>query len=148
MINCIFENNSKSSLRHVCVDTIVIKNNKILLVQRVDKLLEGGKWGLIGGFVERDETLKQAVSREVFEETGYKVSNIKLLTIRDNPNRPHEDRQNIAFVFSCRAGKKTGKPDWESVSQKWFSFDSLPKEKEIAFDHYKNIKLYKKMLLK
>ena len=142
MIKCTFENGDSAMLRHVCVDTLVIKENKLLLVKRVDKLLEGGKWGVIGGFVERDENIKQAAAREVMEETGYAVSNIQLMTIRDNPDRPHEDRQNIAFVFFCEAGEKIGKPDWESTTQEWFSFDSLPKEEEIAFDHYKNIELY------
>ena len=106
--------------------------------------MEGGKWGLVGGFMERDETAKQAVKREVFEETGYRVSNIGLLTIRDNPDRPREDRQNVAFVFFCEAGGKDGKADRESTAQKWFSFDDLPKEEEIAFDHYQNIRLYLK----
>lgn len=142
MIKCIFENGDNASLRHVCVDTLVVKDDKLLLVKRVDKLLEGGKWGLIGGFVERDETIKQAAAREVLEETGYVVNNIQLLTIRNNPNRPHEDRQNIAFVFFCEAVEKTGQPDWESTVQEWFSFDTLPKEEEIAFDHYDDIKLY------
>lgn len=144
MIKCSFEDGNDALLRHVCVDTLVIKDDKILLVKRVNKLLEGGKWGLIGGFVERNETAKQAVEREVFEETGYKITNINLLTIRDNPDRPHEDRQNFAFVYLCEAGEKAGQPDKESTAQEWFSFDNLPQEQEIAFDHYKNIQLYLK----
>ena len=142
MINCTLEDGGQGQFRHVCADTLVIKNGKILLVKRVDKLLEGNKWGLAGGFVERDETIKQAVEREVLEETGYKIANAQLLTIRDNPDRPHEDRQNVAFVYFCEAGDKVGQPDEESSVQEWFSFDNLPPEQEIAFDHYKNIQLY------
>ena len=96
MLTCIFENGERASLRHAVVDALVLDKQKILLVKRAKKLLEGGKWALIGGFVGRDENLKQAVAREVMEESGYKVKNITLLTIRDNPNRPKEDRQNIA----------------------------------------------------
>lgn len=132
------------SKRHVCVDTLVLKEDKVLLVKRVDKLLEGGKWGLVGGFVERDETSKDAVVREVFEETGYRVENVKLLAIRDNPDRPHEDRQNYAFIFFCEAKEKDGKPDWESTDQRWFSFDNLPPKEDFAFDHYEDIQLYLK----
>lgn len=101
--------------------------------------------GLIGGYVERDENLKQAVEREVMEETGYAVTNIKLLTIRHNPDRPHEDRQNISFVFFCAAGQKIGSSDWESTEQQWFELDHVPPE-EVAFDHYENIELYQKYL--
>lgn len=142
MINCTFEDGGKVSLRHVNVDNIVIKDDKILMVHRVQKLLEGGKWGLVGGFVDRDETVKEAVEREIFEETGYRVKNITLLGLNDNPDRPHEDRQNIAFVFFCEAGVKEGSPDNESTEQKWFFLDSLPSKEEIAFDHFKNIQNY------
>jgi len=142
MISCTFEDGGKAGLRHVVADTLVLKDNKILLVKRADKLLEGGKWGLIGGFVDRDENLIQTVKREVFEETGYRVSDIKLLTINDNPDRPHEDRQNIAFVFFCNAGEKEGTADAESTSQEWFDLNNLPKEEAVAFDHYQDIQLY------
>jgi len=142
MISCVFEDGGKVSLRHVVVDTLVLKDNKVLLVKRADKLLEGGKWGLIGGFVDRDENLIQTVNREVFEETGYRVSGVTLLTIRDNPDRPHEDRQNISFVFFSKAGKKEGIADKESTSQEWFNFNNLPKKEELAFDHYQDIQLY------
>lgn len=143
MIHCTFEDGGKASLRHAIIDALVIKDSKILLVKRAPQLLEGGKWGDVGGFMNRDESLKQTVEREVFEETGYKIKDIQLFTIRDNPDR-NEDRQNIAFVFLCTALEKEGHADWESTKIKWFSFDSLPKEKEFAFDHYKNIQLYLK----
>lgn len=145
MITCIFEDGKKAtdiSLRHVVVDVLVIKDNKVLLEKRTKKLLEGGKWALVGGFVERDETTQGAAIRETFEETGYRVKDLQLLTIRDNPDRPHEDRQNVSFVYICQALEKEGESDWEVDTLQWFSFASLPNEKEIAFDHYKNIQLY------
>jgi 8-oxo-dGTP diphosphatase len=145
MITCIFENDGKSSLRHVCVDVIVLnKHGQILLAKRTGKLLEGGKWGLIGGFVDRDETAAQGAEREIMEETGYHVKDLTLLRLNDNPNRPHEDRQNITFAYFCTATKKTGEHDWESDELKWFDIDELPPADQIAFDHLSNIELYKK----
>lgn len=143
MIKCTFENGSETSLRHVVVDNLVLNEKReILLVRRTGKILEGGKWALPGGFVERGETIKEAVIREVLEETGYKVGEMILLTIRDNPDRPKEDRQNIAFVYFCKALEKTGEPDKESNAQKWFPFSDLPPKEEIAFDHYDDIMFY------
>ena len=144
MITCNFEDGKKAEkgLRHVVVDFLVLKENKILLVKRAPGLLEAGKWGLVGGYVERDEDLYDAVKREAFEETGYRVTDIVPLIIRHNPDRPHEDRQNISFVFFCPALEKEGESDWEVIEQKWFPFDELPPEEEIAFDHAKNIKAY------
>ncbi len=141
MITCKFEDGNKASLRHVVVDVLVLKDNQILLVKRTGKLLEGGKWALPGGFVDRDETTKEAARREVMEEAGYKVKDIKRLVIRDNPDRPKEDRQNISFVFTAKALEKTGEADWEVDDQKWFDLDNLPPKEKIAFDHHENIKL-------
>lgn len=78
MITCIFENNNKTSLRHVTVNAIIVKNNQILLGKRGTlngkPILESGKWGLLGGFFGRDENLEQAVKREVMEEGGWEMS--------------------------------------------------------------------------
>jgi 8-oxo-dGTP diphosphatase len=142
MITCTFEDGGNASLRHAVIDGIVLKDDKILLVKRAEQLLEGGKWSLVGGFVGRDENLSEAQRREIFEETGYRVDNITLLAINDRPDRPHEDRQNISFIFFCEAGKKEGESDWEVTDKKWFPLDGLPKKEEIAFDHYDAIQLY------
>jgi ADP-ribose pyrophosphatase YjhB (NUDIX family) len=146
MINCQFENSSQASLRHVTVDVLVIKDGQILLGKRSKKILEAGKWGLLGGFVDRDETLQEAVKREVMEESGYQVQNIKLLTIRDNPERPHDDRQNIYFVFLSEATDKITNHDWEIEDLQWFAFDEIPEKEKIAFDHSENIDLYLRVL--
>lgn len=144
MITCKFEDGNDALLRHVTVDTLVLKDGKILLVKRVSKLLEGGKWGLVGGFVERDETLIEAVEREVKEEIGWKVKDMNLLRIKDKPDRPHEDRQNISFVYTCEAVEKMNKADWESDDQQWFDLSEVPPSDQIAFDHAEDIDLYKK----
>lgn len=146
MITCAFENGNHGSLRHAVVDNLVLQDDRILLVKRAPQLLEGGKWGLIGGFVDRDETIRQAAAREIMEETGYEVSDITLFRIIDAPDRKGEDRQNIAFVHLCVAGWQTGTPDWESTEVRWFPLSALPDEREFAFDHYSNIPLYRQYL--
>ncbi len=146
MITCAFEDGNQALLRHVVVDTLVLQNNKILLVKRTAKLLEGGKWGLVGGFVDRDETTSQAAEREIHEETGWNVKDVTLLTIVDRPDRPNEDRQNISFVYFCTATEKTGEADWESDDQQWYSLDKLPSPEQLAFDHVSHIKTYQKYL--
>ena len=80
------------------------------------------------------------------EETGWHVEGLILLTINDNPDRPKEDRQNISFVYLCKATEKTGEPDEESDEQKWFDLTELPEANNLAFDHAKNINLYRKYL--
>ncbi len=144
MIICTFENHRQVALRHGVVDNLVIKNNQILLVKRTAKLLEGGKWALPGGYVERDETIEQAAAREILEETGWTVKNPRLLKIISSPKRRHEDRQNISFVFVWTAAEKIADSDWESDDVAWFPLTALPPESELAFDHAENIAWYLK----
>lgn len=150
MINCTFENGNKTSLRHVTVNAIVVKNNQILLGKRGTfngkPILESGKWGLLGGFFDRDENLVQAVKREVMEESGWEIDNLKLLRINDNPNRPKEDRQNVDFIFIAKAIKQLKTSDQEVKELKWFSFDNLPPKDSMAFDHGDALEIYLKYL--
>lgn len=145
MITCQFENGNKTvNLRHVVIDALVLRNNQVLLEKRNAKLIEGGKWALAGGYVEKDETLIEALKREILEETGYRIKNIRLIRIIDNPNRPNEKRQNVAFIFKCQAGKKVGDHDWEVDEIQWFDLNNLPPKESIAFDHYDDIQFYKR----
>jgi 8-oxo-dGTP diphosphatase len=144
MIRCEFEHGSQASLRHGVIDAIVTRGQKILLVKRAAKLHEGGKWALPGGYVERGETVWQAAAREVLEETGWTIKNLKLLAINTAPDQPGDDRQNLDFIFSASAGAKTGTPDWESDEVQWFDLQELPANSQIAFDHAKSIALFRR----
>lgn len=147
MINCTFENGRKSSLRHVTIDGLVVKNNKILLVKRAAHLINNpNKYALPGGFMDRDENTKQAVVREVEEETGFKCSVVALFKITDKPDRKGEDRQNVNFTFLMNLESEEGNHDKEVSEVKWFDLNNLPKEEEFAFDHFEVVNLYLKYL--
>lgn len=146
MLTCTFENGNQNSLRHVTVGCLVIKDNQILLAKRAEGLLEAGKWCLLGGYMERGETAEQAAIRETLEESGWTIANLRLFRINDNPNRPHEDRANVDFLYIADAVNDTGSHDWESTELKWFPLGDLPPEETVAFDHIDTIKLYKAYL--
>ena len=142
MITCQFEDKHGALLRHVTVDGIVAMDNKILLVRRADGLLEGGKYALPGGYLDRDETTEEGVLREVLEETGYRGKIVELFAISDKPDRG-DDRQNVSFFYIIEASEKTGEPDKESKEVAWFDLNALPDSSEVAFDHYEAIGLFK-----
>lgn len=148
MIKCTFENGNIASpgLRHITVNAIVVMDNQVLLGLRADVkglgMSEVGKWALIGGFFDRDETIVQAVKREVMEESGWEVDNLQLFRINDNPNRPHEDRQNVDMIFIVSAIKQITKHDDEVKELKWFPLDQLPSADQIAFDHGQDLQMY------
>ncbi len=150
MIRCQFEDGTRVILRHICVNAIVVRNGKVLLGKRGKykgkKILESGKWGLLGGFLERDETLKECLKREVLEESGWQIDELWLFRINDNPRRPAEDRQNVDIIFITKAVRKVGASNEEVASLKWFDLNRLPPKEKIAFDHAENLELYSRYL--
>ncbi len=143
MITCKFEDGGDATLRHTVVDGILVKDNKVLLIRRAKNLIHGGKLALPGGYLDRNETIFDAVRREVKEETGYEIKNPKLFNIISDPSRK-EDRQNVAFVFIVEVGEQTGKPDKEVDGMAWYDLEKLPAKEETAFDHHEVLDLYKK----
>ncbi|MBI4999381.1 NUDIX hydrolase [Candidatus Gottesmanbacteria bacterium] len=147
MITCSLEDGGKSSLRHLVVHAIVEKDGKILLVKRAKNLLEGGRWALPGGFLDRDETAEEGALREFLEETGWEGEVISLFRINTNPNRPKEDRQNAVLEFIVRPIRQIKKPDRETTGVRWVSIEDLI-SLDFAFDHGETVKLYLKYLKK
>jgi 8-oxo-dGTP diphosphatase len=142
MIACTFENGGRASLRHVVVHAVVERAGALLLVKRAARLSEGGKWGLPGGFLDRDESLIEGVRRELREETGWDGRVERLLRIISRPDRPREDRQNVAFDFVLTALSRAGDPDDESSEVAWVPIDQLPALDSLAFDHGDTVRLY------
>lgn len=143
MISCKFENGKEAGLRHDVVHCLVFDGSKVLLVKRAEGILEAGKWGFPGGFLDRDETIVQCALRELMEETGYEGEVIGLFRINSSPNRPNDSgRQNVAHEILVEAGDKTGTPDWEQTEVEWKEIDTLAEEM-MAFDHFKTIEFYR-----
>jgi len=55
-----------------CAGMIFLKNGKILLEDRRKICKHGEHWSFFGGCIEEGETIKQALRRELFEETSYR----------------------------------------------------------------------------
>lgn len=144
MITCRFERGYEAKLRHLVVHAIVDNGVGILLIKRTGDLLESGKWGLPGGYLDRDETAAEGALRELREETGWEGKIVSLFRINTLPNRPHEDRQNVSFDFIIRPVKLVGLPDAESSNMEFIPFEKLYKKEALAFDHGETIELYMK----
>ena len=144
MITCTFENGGTGLLRHVVLHALVERDGALLLVKRAPHLSEGGKWGLPGGFLDQGENLVEGVLRELMEETGWTGEVVSLLRINSRPDRPREDRQNVAFDFVVRPRARVGAPDAEQTAVEWIPIDRLPPLDTLAFDHGESVALYLK----
>ena len=57
---------------HVAVG-VILAGQQVFLTKRADNVHQGGKWEFPGGKVEADETVAQALFRELKEEIGIDV---------------------------------------------------------------------------
>ncbi|MBQ4447594.1 MAG: NUDIX domain-containing protein [Clostridia bacterium] len=108
-----------------CAGAIIERDGEILFQRRSDN----GKWGLIGGLLELDETYEQAALREVREETGLEVSLDGFLGIYHNHNMvwSNGDAAHVIGVYfkaSIIGGKL--RADEESLELKFFSKEEIP----------------------
>ncbi len=102
------------------VIVLISKGNDILLVHA--KNFRGNFYGLVAGFVETGETLEQAVSREVLEETGLKIKNIKYF---GSQPWPYPCGLMIGFTADYQEGEISLQQS-ELTSGSWFDAANLP----------------------
>lgn len=116
---------------------------KVLLIQR-DVEPFAGRWALPGGFVHVDETLDQAVRRELQEETGLsKVFLEQLYTVGALDRDPRERVVTIAYYALVRLGDHQVQAATDARNAAWFAMDDLPR---LAFDHEDIIEMALKRL--
>ncbi|MFH8087028.1 MAG: NUDIX hydrolase [Candidatus Aenigmatarchaeota archaeon] len=110
----------------------IIKDRRgVLLIKRNVKPFKG-YWVLPGGAVAFKERLKEALEREVMEETGLKVKVVKYVGYYDDPKRS-PGRRSIAHAFVCKVIGGKLEPNYEASEIKFFK--KLPKK--IGYDHRK-----------
>lgn len=105
---------------------------KVMLIERdVEPFM--GVWAIPGGFVRSDETLLDAATRELEEETGIKnVFLEQLFTFADPGRDPRGWVVSVAYYALVSPEKHDIRATMDARDARWFSIDSLPK---LAFDH-------------
>jgi 8-oxo-dGTP pyrophosphatase MutT (NUDIX family) len=74
----------KGKIRIGCSAVIFdLHKEKVLLTRRTDN----GMWCLPGGMIEPGESVTEGCAREVFEETGLRVSVVRLVGVYSDPDQ-------------------------------------------------------------
>lgn len=123
---------------HLGANAIITCNGKLLLEKRRDCDL----WGLVGGGVKKQETALDAISREIYEELGLRVSkeHFKKLGVYGEPGRiaAYQDGSIWRMVVVVFALELETEPDIvisaESRDMRFFSKEEL-KDIEIVVTH-------------
>ena len=99
-----------------------------------------GQWALPGGFVEENESLERAASRELKEETGVEQGALEQLGAFGDPGRdPRGHTVAVAFYAFLVAPARPVAAD-DAADAQWVSVSALARQR-VAFDHARIIAL-------
>jgi ADP-ribose pyrophosphatase YjhB (NUDIX family) len=111
---------------------MLMKNNKVLLGHRhidpekADSALNGAStWTMPGGKLDFGETFEEGAKREIMEETGIILNNVKVFCV--NNERMEQAHFVTVGIFSddFEGEPQVMEPD-EITEWKWFDLDNLP----------------------
>lgn len=92
-----------------------------------------GHWALPGGFVLEDESLEQAVRRELEEETSIKINYLEQLYTFGEPKRdPRQRVVSVAYFGLVRPSDFEIAAATDADEVAWFDIKNLP---QLSFDH-------------
>jgi NAD+ diphosphatase len=105
---------------HPCIIVLVRRGAELLLIRNA--AWSPGRFSLVAGFLDFGESLEECVQREVREEAGIEVTNIRYV---GSQCWPFPSQQMIGFLADYAEGEV--KPDGvEVVETDWFNEDALP----------------------
>jgi len=107
------------------VKGVVIRNgNETLLLKRAKGGVNGGKWDIPGGLLEMDETVEEALMREIGEETGIEVEMGPVIRVSEF-SKGHElfnAKRSLRYIVYYRGGE-VALNEREHDDYKWMNID-------------------------
>jgi ADP-ribose pyrophosphatase YjhB (NUDIX family) len=98
---------------------VVNRRGEVLLLDHV--LRPNSNWGIPGGFINAGEQPESAVCREIFEETGLKLENVRLVRVRTS-------RLHVEILYRADADGKAEARSAEINRAVWFKLEDIPEE--------------------
>jgi len=123
-------------MRSTKIVTSFIKNNDKFLILKRSKNVRTMKdlWAGISGIIEKNETPLERAKIEIFEETGIKEDQIKLLKAADemrvgSPQYKNHEWEVFPFLFESKNPEV--KLNWENSDSKWILANELKNYKTV-----------------
>lgn len=105
---------------HPCAIILVKRGNELLLTRK--KEWPPGRYGLVAGFLDFGESLEECAAREVREETGIEICNVRYV---GSQNWPFPAQLMAGFVAEYSTGE-IEVDQHELEDARWFPTDALP----------------------
>lgn len=111
----------------VGVGVFIWKEGKFLMGKRIG--VHGkGTWTVPGGWLEYGETFETCAEREITEETGLVIKNVRFKALTNNIFKDEDVHSLTVWLDSdWVSGEPQILEPHKFIEQSWFTFDSLPK---------------------
>jgi molecular chaperone GrpE len=117
--------NGKPRQMYLTIKAVVVKNEReVLLMRRSKDYVNPQKYDLPGGHLEKGETVREALKREIKEETGLEVEPGEVLKVTEFPKENKhfkEEKRGLRFIAYYKSGEVELSEEHEDFE--WVSFD-------------------------
>lgn len=114
---------------------LVIKDNRILLLKRKGAHGEG-TWCPPGGHLEFNETFEECARREVYEESGIRIRNIRFAGITNDMYKDEGKHYITIYMLSdWESGEAQIMEPEKSTEIGWFNWTDLPQPLFLSFSN-------------
>lgn len=120
-IRRVFVRLTQPSFTVAAVGVVFDSSRNVLLLKHLIRANPSG-WGLPGGFINSGETPEKALKRELKEEVGIEINDLRLIKVRTAGNH-------IEIIYVCHAVNTDASPQsGEIIEARWFHIDEVKTE--------------------
>jgi 8-oxo-dGTP diphosphatase len=102
---------------------VLDERGRVLLLKHVFR--RGSGWGIPGGFMEKGEQPEETIRRELREEAGLEIEDVRLIAARTLKGARQVE---LLFFARARRGAEARASSAEVSRAEWFARDALPPE--------------------
>lgn len=96
---------------------VLNENDEVLLLDHLLRPVSG--WGIPGGFIDKGEQPEAALHREIKEETGLALKDVRMIKVRTIG-------RHVEIIFAAKGVGEAQVLSREITEAKWFSLEGLP----------------------
>jgi 8-oxo-dGTP diphosphatase len=100
---------------------ITDQTGRVLLLKH--RFRAGSGWGIPGGFLHPREQPEEALRRELREEIGLEIRDLRIAFVRSL-----RSYNQVEIIYCCRAENQLHSPSHEIIQAVWFAPDAFPPE--------------------